>query len=169
MASGFLKVGVSAFGGALPWLRRVVVEERQWLDEREFADMLTICQAIPGPNVVNCSVFLGTRWYGVSGGLLAFVSLIAVPLSIVLTLALVYEHLEGNPRLRAAVDGMAVTAIAYLTTMALAMAKPFYRKWLACLLCACALALSLLAGWSMGWVLLAGGAVGVISARRNWL
>lgn len=169
MALGFLKVGVSAFGGALPWLRRVVVEERQWLDEREFTDMLTICQAIPGPNVVNCSVFLGTRWYGLSGGLLAFMSLMAVPLLIVLALALVYEHLQAHTRVRAAVDGMAVTAIAYLTTMALAMAKPFYRKWLASLLCACAMALSFFAGWSMGWVLLAGGAVGVIAACRKWL
>ena len=57
--TGFLKIGLLGFGGVMPWARRVLVEERQWLTEREFAEMIGMCQILPGPNVVNLVVGLG--------------------------------------------------------------------------------------------------------------
>jgi len=169
MMLGFLEVGISAFGGALPWLRRVVVERRAWLDEREFTEVLTICQAIPGPNVVNCAVFLGTRWHGSLGGALAFVSLLAAPLCVVLALVTAHQALGDVPAVRHGVNGLAIAATAYLTAMTLRMARPFARNTRAWALCAVAVALSLGAEWSMGWVLLSCGIVGVYAARRRWL
>ena len=57
-------MGLLGFGGVLPWARRVLVEERAWLSEREFAELLGMCQILPGPNVVNLAVILGARWQG---------------------------------------------------------------------------------------------------------
>ena len=48
LASAFLKMGLCGFGGVLPFARRVLVEERAWLSEREFAEILGLCQALPG-------------------------------------------------------------------------------------------------------------------------
>src|SRR5204863_2941638 len=45
---GFLKVSLCGFGGGLVWARRVVVEQKRWMDEQEFAETLTLCQLMPG-------------------------------------------------------------------------------------------------------------------------
>ena len=62
--AAFLKIGLLGFGGVMPWARRVLVEERAWLSDREFAELIGMCQVLPGPNVVNLSVILGSLWTG---------------------------------------------------------------------------------------------------------
>ena|SRR5215472_15765036 len=61
---GFLKVSLCGFGGGLVWARRVVVEQKQWMDEQEFAETLTLCQLMPGPNIVGITVCVGTKMRG---------------------------------------------------------------------------------------------------------
>ena len=46
---GFLKVGMSGFGGVMPFARRMLVEERRWLTEHEFTEVLSLSQFLPGP------------------------------------------------------------------------------------------------------------------------
>jgi chromate transporter len=41
---GFLKIGLLGFGGVAPWARHIIVEERRWLSDREFAEILCIFQ-----------------------------------------------------------------------------------------------------------------------------
>ncbi|HEY5329324.1 MAG TPA: chromate transporter, partial [Acidobacteriaceae bacterium] len=53
---GFLTTGVCGFGGVLPWARRSLVERRRWLTAAEFTEVLSLCQFLPGGNVVNLSV-----------------------------------------------------------------------------------------------------------------
>jgi chromate transporter len=161
----FLKIGVSAFGGALPWARRVLVEERRWLDDREFTDILTVCQAVPGPNVVNVSVFIGTRYQGVMGGVLAFLGIVGVPLCILLALNEIYHAFAHLPQAKSAMKGMSIVATAYLVYMSLKTAKPFYRNPLAVALCVAAALLSVMAHWHMALVLVVCGFAGVILSR----
>jgi chromate transporter len=49
----FFVIGVTGFGGVLPWARRVLVEQRQWLTPQQFNDLLALCQFLPGPNIIN--------------------------------------------------------------------------------------------------------------------
>src|ERR1043165_3246690 len=83
----FLKIGLLGFGGVMPWARRVLVEERAWLSDREFVELLGMCHVLPGPNVVNLSVILGSRWQGPIGSLLALTGILFVPVIAVLVLA----------------------------------------------------------------------------------
>jgi len=55
----FLKVSLLGFGGWLVWARRIVVEQRQWVDDQEFAEILTLCQFMPGPNIVGITTCVG--------------------------------------------------------------------------------------------------------------
>jgi len=61
---GFLKVSLCGFGGGLMWARRVVVEQQQWMSEQEFAETLTLCQLMPGPNIVGIAVCVGSKLRG---------------------------------------------------------------------------------------------------------
>ena len=60
---GFLIVGMQGFGGVLPFARRMLVEQRRWLTEREFIEVLSLSQFLPGPNIVNVSIIVGGRLY----------------------------------------------------------------------------------------------------------
>jgi chromate transporter len=53
---GFTKISLSGFGGVLPWARRTIVEQKQWITAAEFNAILGICQLVPGPNIVNLAV-----------------------------------------------------------------------------------------------------------------
>ena len=162
----FLQIGVSAFGGALPWGRRILVEDRQWLDEREFAEIVTVCQAIPGPNMVNMAVFVGTRYHGIFGALIAFIGIVGVPLAILLLLNSVYQAFAHVPQVQSGMHGMAAVATAYMLYMSIKMGGPFWKRPWGLVLCAAA-ALALFAHWHMALVLLVCGAVGVVLSKRG--
>ena len=68
----FLEMGLSGFGGVLPWARRGLVEKRGWLTEQEFAEVLSLGQFLPGPNIGNMSIIIGSRFAGWRGAVAAF-------------------------------------------------------------------------------------------------
>jgi chromate transporter len=125
----FVEIALSSFGGALAWARRVLVERRGWLGAREFGEMLGLCQALPGPNVVNLSIFLGTRYHGLAGAAVAFAGFILVPLVVVLLpLALLYSYGGHLDLVRAALRGVASAAAGLLLATGLKMAWPYRRE-----------------------------------------
>jgi chromate transporter len=108
--TAFLKMGLLGFGGVMPWARRVLVEERQWMSEREFVELLGMCQILPGPNVVNMSVILGARWQGPQGSLLALTGILFVPVVAVLLLATFYASVAHSPVARNAIAAASAAA-----------------------------------------------------------
>src|SRR6187551_2247456 len=63
----FVKVALSGFGGAMPWSRRMIVEQKRWMTAQEFNEAFALCQFLPGPNAINFSVVFGARFAGVRG------------------------------------------------------------------------------------------------------
>ncbi|TMG99818.1 MAG: chromate transporter [Betaproteobacteria bacterium] len=108
--AAFLKIGMLGFGGVMPWARRVLVEERGWLSDREFAELIGMCQVLPGPNVVNLSVILGARWQGAIGSLLALTGILFVPVIAVIVLATFYASVAHSPIARSAIGGASAAA-----------------------------------------------------------
>ena len=126
---GFLAISLSGFGGVLPWARRMLVERRQWLNEREFAEALALCQFLPGPNIVNLSVIVGSRFRGVPGALAAFAGLVGVPLLIMMACGALYSRYGELETLRGALAGLAAGAAGLIVAMAMKMAMPLVREW----------------------------------------
>ncbi|MBV8936528.1 MAG: chromate transporter [Alphaproteobacteria bacterium] len=92
---GFLKVSLCGFGGGLVWARRVVVEQRQWMGEHEFAETLTLCQLLPGPNIVGIAVCVGAKLRGAIGAAAAVAGFVLIPWSVGLALgAILLRHAE---------------------------------------------------------------------------
>ena len=120
---GFLKIGLLGFGGIAPWARHVIIEERRWLTDKEFAEILGIGQILPGPNTMNASVMIGDRFQGIPGVLLCLLGQMAMPLVIVTSLAVVYERFAEVPEVKAAVIGAAAGAAGLVLGTALKMAQ----------------------------------------------
>ena len=53
--TAFLAVSLCGVGGGggIVWARRIAVENRRWISDREFADIVSLCQFMPGPNIVT--------------------------------------------------------------------------------------------------------------------
>jgi len=83
----FVIVSLSGFGGALPWARRMIVEQKSWMSTEEFNEAFALSQFLPGPNVVNFSVVFGARFGGAPGAAVALAGLMGPPLAIVAVLA----------------------------------------------------------------------------------
>ena len=111
---GFSSVGLSGFGGVLPFARRMLVEERQWMSAEEFNAQLGLCQFLPGPNVVNLAVVVGKRYRGLPGALVSAFGLLAGPFVIVLLLALLYDHYGSLPQVQAMLRGIAAVGCGLL-------------------------------------------------------
>jgi chromate transporter len=120
---GFLKIGLLGFGGIAPWARRVIVEERQWVTDKEFAAILGVGQILPGPNTMNAAVMLEDRFQGVTGVLLCLVGQMLMPLVIVTSLAVVYQRFASIPEVRAALIGAAAGAAGLVLGTALKMTQ----------------------------------------------
>jgi chromate transporter len=125
----FLAIGLFGFGGVLPWARRGLVEQRNWLTSEEFAEALSLGQILPGPNVVNLSVMVGSRFHGPTGALLAFSGLMLAPLAIILLLAVLYDHYGQLPVFQHAFRGTAAAAAGLVLAMGFNMAAKQARLW----------------------------------------
>src|SRR5262245_7704887 len=70
----FLRVSLFGVGGGggLVWARRISVEQRRWITEQEFADIVSLCQFMPGPNIVGIAVCTGARLRGTLASVAGF-------------------------------------------------------------------------------------------------
>lgn len=119
---GFARIGAFGFGGVGPWARHVIVEERKWLTEREYAEVLGMGQILPGPNVGNASVMIGRGFHGLAGALVATAGLYIGPLCLLIVMSLLYDAYGDLPRVAPFMKGVAAAAAGMVIGMALKMA-----------------------------------------------
>ena len=120
---GFLKIGLLGFGGVGPQARHIIVQERRWLGDREFAELLGVGQMLPGPNTVNAAVLIGDRFRGPAGVVASLLGMMAMPLLIVTALAVVYDLFADVPEVGAGLGGAAAAAAGLVLGTALKMIR----------------------------------------------
>jgi chromate transporter len=167
---GFLSIGARSFGGVLPWAHRVMVEERRWVTEADFAETIGLCQFLPGPNIGNASIVYGKRWFGVSGSLVAFLGLFALPFVWVLALFALYADFAAtNETLRAVVTGVGAAGAGLFIGTAVKLGRVLARKPAAmALIAGCFLAAGI-GRISLFIVLPVSLGIALLCARRGWL
>ena len=165
----FSGIAIIGFGGVLPWVRRMLVEQRGWLTAQEFTDVLSLGQFLPGGNVINVSIVVGQRLRGPLGSLAAVFGLLAGPIAIVIGLGSLYLQYGDSPVVEGALDGMTAAAAGLILSMAAKMATPLFRKDAAMPLAfavATVLAVGVV-GWSLLYVLLVLAPVSIALAWRR--
>ena len=120
---GFAKIGLLGFGGVAPWARHVIVGEKRWLSEREYASILGVGQVLPGPNTVNSAIIIGDHFQGTAGALLAVVGLLCTPITVLIGIALLYDRISGLPSVGAAIGAGAAAAAGLVIGTAIKMAR----------------------------------------------
>jgi chromate transporter len=124
----FARIALSGFGGVLAWARRVLVQDMQWLSPQEFAEVLALCQVLPGPNIVNMSAVLGFRWAGLTGACAAFLGLVGAPALLMVGAGFLYQRYGDVPELRGILTGLAAAAAGLIAAAAAQIAEPMVKR-----------------------------------------
>ncbi len=112
IAGVYFWIGISSFGGGLiSWVHRETVERRKWLRDQEFLSGLALSQILPGPTMVNMTLYLGTQLRGPVGALAGWASLVLPPSLAIIAIYLVYLQFHGVGVVHFALDGVAATAV----------------------------------------------------------
>ena len=111
-------------GGGIVWARRIAVEKRRWINDREFADIVSLCQFMPGPNIVGIAVCVGAKMRGTIGTIAALTGFLLIPWSLGLALGLLCLEYAHLPVLRNVLGGIAATAAGLLIATGLRLLLP---------------------------------------------
>ena len=113
----FFKIGAFTFGGGyamIPLIQREVIENRRWIAESEFLELLTVAQSAPGPLSLNTSVFVGYKMKGYAGATAAILGAVLPSFTIILFIALFFTDIRQNPIVDAAFKGMRPAVVALI-------------------------------------------------------
>ncbi len=106
----FTLLAMQGFGGVAAVAQRELVEKKRWLTNAQFVEEWAVAQVMPGPNIVNLSLMLGARHFGLRGALSALAGMLTLPLAVLLSLAWLYAHYADQPAVAGALHGMGATA-----------------------------------------------------------
>jgi chromate transporter len=125
----FFRVTMLAFGGAAAWVQHVLVIEKRWLTEKEFAEELAICQFLPGPNIVNLAVLIGQRFQGKIGAFTAVFALIVPPATLVTGIGALYGVIGNLWFVRGALEGLAEAAAGLFCVLLIRLNMTVYKSY----------------------------------------
>jgi chromate transporter len=128
-------------GGGLVWARRIAVEERRWISEHDFADIVSLCQFMPGPNIVGIALCIGTKLRGSNGAIAAVAGFLVIPWVIGFSIGVWYLQEAHHPILQNILGGVAATAAGLMIATGLRLLMPYRRRPLAVLFAALAFGL----------------------------
>ncbi|TWI11528.1 chromate efflux transporter [Aerolutibacter ruishenii] len=121
----FLVLGLTSFGGPiahLGYLRTAFVERRRWLDESQFAQLLAVCQFLPGPASSQMGFAIGLFRAGWRGALAAFAGFTLPSALLMLVFALLTPRWQGEIG-AATVHGLKLVAVAVVAHGLLGMIR----------------------------------------------
>lgn len=131
--AAFLRLGLTSFGGPiahLGYFRNEFVERRRWLDERAYADLVALCQFLPGPASSQVGFALGMRRAGWPGALAAWVAFTGPSALLLVLFALGLARLgDHGAWLAASLHALKIVAVAVVAQAVWAMARSLCPDW----------------------------------------
>ena len=129
--SVFLLLGLTSFGGPvahLGFFRTEFVARRRWLDDAAYADLVALCQFLPGPASSQVGIALGKLRAGYLGGIAAFIAFTAPSVLLLLAFAYGATQLQG-PLAEGVLHGLKIAALAVVAQAVWGMAKTLTPDW----------------------------------------
>jgi chromate transporter len=166
----FLRLGLTSFGGPvahLGYFRAEFVERRRWLTDRAFADLVALCQFLPGPASSQVGFGIGLLRGGVLGGVVAWAAF-TLPSAILMVLfAYGAGDAARSPLGSGLLHGLKLVAVAIVAQAVLGMARALCPDRARASLAALAIGLMLAAPGMLGQIgaIILGGAIGLVLCR----
>jgi chromate transporter len=127
----FLRLGLTSFGGPvahLGYFREEFVAKRRWISDADYAELVALCQFLPGPASSQVGFAIGRRRAGLAGALAAFLGFTLPSFLVMAVLAISLERLDPDligPFIR----GLTIAAVAVVLHAVVGMAKSLCPDW----------------------------------------
>ncbi|WP_174906238.1 chromate efflux transporter [Burkholderia diffusa] len=160
----FLRLGLTSFGGPvahLGYFRDAFVTRRGWLTERAYADLVGLCQFLPGPASSQVGMAIGLSRAGYAGMFAAWLGF-TLPSALLMMLFALGVHATGMPVAAGALHGLRIVSVAVIAQAVWGMARtlcPDARRVTLMAIATC-IALLVPAAWLQVVVIVAAGAAG---------
>lgn len=127
----FFRLGITAFGGPamVPYIRKMAVRQKGWLDSAVFDEGVALCQAIPGATAMQVTAYTGLRIRGAKGALAAFVGFGLPAFLLMMVLSALYVSTSDLPPVKAlflALQAIVVALVAYSTV---SFGRTSLKRW----------------------------------------
>jgi chromate transporter len=119
----FLIIGATSFGGVVPYLHGSLVTKRHWIDDKEFVEMLSISQSIPGLNATNMAILVGQRLRGAPGSIAAMIGICLPGAALMLIAGILYRRHGDHVWVTAALKGVAAAAVGLILATVVGLSK----------------------------------------------
>jgi chromate transporter len=162
----FLKLGLTSFGGPIAhiaYFRQNLIVRRRWMSEAAYADIVALCQLLPGPTSSQIGFAIGLNQAGPLGGLAAFAGFTA-PSAIIMFSAAAGLPLLGGESGAALLHGLMLVAVSIVAQAVFGMARSFCGTLATMLVGLAALGVVLMTAmaWVQPVVIIGGGVIGLL-------
>jgi chromate transporter len=167
----FLRLGLTSFGGPiahLGYFREEFVGKRRWLDDRAYADIVALCQFLPGPASSQVGIAVGLLRAGYAGALAAWIGF-TLPSAVALVAFAYGIAAVGSAGGSGWLHGLKIAAVAVVAQAVLGMMRTlaFDRERATIAVVTAIVILTLPSAWSMVGMILVGGGVGMWLLRAD--
>ncbi len=167
----FSLLALQGFGGVLAVVQRELVDKKKWMTLEQFVEDWAVAQILPGPNVVNLSLMIGDRYFGLRGALVALAGMLTFPLIIVLAIAALFAGIADMPQVQGALRGMGAVAAGLITATGLKLVSALKSNPMGAPVCWALAAITFVAiallRIPLAWVLLGVGGAACFWAYRQ--
>ena len=127
----FAKIGAFTIGGGIPMIAAIKTElvERNWLNDEDFIDIITLAQTAPGLFAVNISILTGHRLRGTKGSIVATIASCLPPFLIILMVAMFFTNFKDNEYVIRAFKGIRPVVVALIGVPMIDMIKATKMRW----------------------------------------
>ncbi len=167
-----LTLSAFTFGGGyviVTLMKKTFVDKYHWIEEDEMLDLVAIAQSSPGPIAVNGAIVLGYKLAGIAGVIIGVLATIIPPFLILSLIACFYSAFRSNQVVGWMLDGMQAGVGAVITQVVWEMASGIVteRQWISAAVLIAAFLANFVFGVNVVLIILACGALGIISALNR--
>jgi chromate transporter len=164
------RIGVTSFGGPagqIALMHRVLVEERRWLEERQFLHALNFCMLLPGPEAMQLATYAGWLMHGLKGGLAAGLLFVLPGAVVVISLSALYAAFGATPIAAALFLGVKAAVLAIVIEALLRIARRALKRRLDWGIAAAAFAALYLFAVPFPLIVLGAGTIGALALKAG--
>ena len=164
----FFRIGAVTFGGGyamLPILQREIVEKKKWATEEELVDYYAIGQCTPGVIAVNTATFIGRKYQGIAGGVIATLGVVSPSVVIITVIAALISNFADIGWVQDALGGIRICVCVFIFNAVRRLIKSAVKDKVTLLLYLVLFAAAVFLDFSPIYAVLIAGVLGVVFTK----
>lgn len=122
----FFKIGLFTFGGGyamISLIEREIIDHKHWIDNDELLEIISVSQMSPGPIAINVAIFIGKKYKGIPGALLATIGSVLPSLVIITLISIFFSKNFINPNVQHLLLGIRAGIVALILSTVIKLSK----------------------------------------------